>query len=60
MKRHYLEEDLELIQKYFPGARQMRLRTPFDLTARGPQAGEGFRPTNTPRYGWTKETLWQH
>lgn len=35
MKRTYLEEDLELIQKYFPGAKTIALRTPFDLTPRG-------------------------
>lgn len=32
MRRTYLEEDLELIRKYFPGARVSKLRTPFDLT----------------------------
>jgi hypothetical protein len=32
MQRAYLEEDLSLIQKYFPGARSVRLRTPFDIT----------------------------
>jgi hypothetical protein len=37
MKRSYLEEDLELIRKYFPGARSTRLRTPFDLTNRPSQ-----------------------
>jgi hypothetical protein len=35
MKRTYLEEDLQLIRKYFPGARAVSVRTPFDLTARG-------------------------
>lgn len=34
MKRHYLEEDIELIQRYFPGAKAVALRTPFDLTPR--------------------------
>ena len=28
----YLEEDLQLVRKYFPGARAVTLRTPFDLT----------------------------
>lgn len=32
MHRTYLEEDLELIRSYFPGARTTNLRTPFDLT----------------------------
>jgi len=35
MKRTYLEEDLEMIQRYFPGATTVALRTPFDLTPRG-------------------------
>lgn len=34
MQREYLSEDLRLIQKYFPGARAVALRTPFD-TAQG-------------------------
>lgn len=29
MKRTYLEEDIELIQRYFPGAKAVALRTPF-------------------------------
>lgn len=33
MKRVYLEEDLELIQRYFPGAHAVAIRTPFDLTS---------------------------
>lgn len=32
MQRVYLEEDLQLIRKYFPGAKPVALRTPFDLT----------------------------
>jgi hypothetical protein len=32
MRRVYLEEDIQLIRKYFPGARTVALRTPFDLT----------------------------
>lgn len=31
MLRAYLEEDVRLIQKYFPGAQAVALRTPFDL-----------------------------
>ncbi len=38
MRRTYLEEDLELIRSYFPGARVSTLRTPFDLS----------EPTNRP------------
>lgn len=43
MQREYLEEDLRLIQKYFPGAKPVALRTPFDLTPRG-----GGRPVGQP------------
>jgi hypothetical protein len=32
MQRTYLEEDLQLIRKYFPGAKAIALHTPFDLT----------------------------
>lgn len=35
MTTQYLEEDLQLIQRYFPGARAVKLRTPFDLTEFG-------------------------
>jgi len=31
-RRVYLEEDLDLIRKYFPGAKAVALHTPFDLT----------------------------
>lgn len=31
-RRQYLTEDLEQIQRYFPGAESVNLRTPFDLT----------------------------
>jgi hypothetical protein len=32
MRRVYLEEDIQLIRKYFPGAKAVALHTPFDLT----------------------------
>ena len=32
MNRAYLEEDLGLVSRYFPGARSAILRTPFDLS----------------------------
>ena len=32
MKRTYLEEDIRLINQYFPGAKRSVLHTPFDLT----------------------------
>jgi len=35
MERAYLEEDLRLIQKYFPGAQPVALHTPFDIGVSG-------------------------
>ena len=32
MNRTYLEEDVRLIQKYFPGAKPVALHTPFELS----------------------------
>jgi len=32
MQRTYLEEDLSQIRRYFPGAKTVTLRTPFDLS----------------------------
>lgn len=32
MIRHYLTEDVEQIQRYFPGAQAVVIRTPFDIT----------------------------
>lgn len=31
-RTEYLEEDIQLIRKYFPGAKTVALRTPFDVT----------------------------
>lgn len=64
MKRTYLEEDLELVQKYFPGAKTVTLRTPFDLTARGRhrlprlEAHASFHDADEPRSGWRGGVLW--
>ncbi|MBL8121539.1 hypothetical protein JNM87_02205 [Candidatus Saccharibacteria bacterium] len=33
-RRQYLTEDLEQIQRYFPGAEPVALHTPFDITPR--------------------------
>jgi hypothetical protein len=61
MKRTYLEEDVQLIQKYFPGAKAVTLRTPFDLTARGSQASrlsaDSFRD-DEPNGHWHGDLLW--
>ncbi len=62
MKRTYLEEDLELIQKYFPGAKAVTLRTPFDLTKRAQHlprvATSDLRDTGSPRASWQGGILW--
>ena len=34
MTHYYLTEDIAQIQRYFPGARPVALRTPFDITPR--------------------------
>ena len=62
MSRHYLEEDLELIQHYFPGAKAISLRTPFDLTARTPTPKlrpDQFRD-DEPTGHWYGDLLWNH
>lgn len=64
MKRTYLEEDLEQIRKYFPGARAVALRTPFDLSRPGRRPGitlGSFRDTDEPdSEGWTGGVVWNH
>ncbi|HSX30830.1 MAG TPA: hypothetical protein VLE99_02845 [Candidatus Saccharimonadales bacterium] len=64
MKRTYLEEDMELIQKYFPGARSVALRTPFDLTQRGariPRLAPGsFHDPGAVRTSWKGGVLWMN
>jgi len=59
MKRAYLEEDLELIRKYFPGARVASIRTPFDLThhAKLPRLAADSFHDDTPE-GWKGKVLW--
>jgi hypothetical protein len=63
MKHTYLEEDLELIQRYFPGAKAVALRTPFDLTPRSRRLArlstERFHDNEGPRGGgWQGGILW--
>jgi hypothetical protein len=61
MKRAYLEEDVELIQKYFPGAKTVTIRTPFDLTqrpARIPRMATDSVRTTDGRPAWNREALW--
>ena len=63
MNRTYLEEDLHLIQKYFPGARPVApLRTPFDLTDK-PARAQAISPSDTfrddePSGRWYGDVAW--
>lgn len=59
MRREYLEEDLVLIRKYFPGARPVTLRTPFDLTVPNDPwrvRADSFRDDQAT--GWQRGLLW--
>jgi hypothetical protein len=63
MLRAYLEEDLGLIQKYFPGAQAVTLRTPFDLTTqprrlKTRQLLDSFRDDQEPGQGAKGEVIW--
>ncbi len=62
MKRTYLEEDLDLIRKYFPGAKAVTLRTPFDLTHTPrhlPQlATNSLHTTGSANTSWMRDILW--
>lgn len=70
MTRVYLHEDLAQIQRYFPGARTVALRTPFDLTDRDvPAPHDALRDTFTedsaadgplPPTAHTRGLLWTH
>jgi hypothetical protein len=60
MQREYLTEDLRLIQKYFPGARTVAMRTPFDLTPKPrPVAPDITMPDEAPADGrWHGDWVW--
>ena len=61
MNRTYLEEDLHLIRKYFPGAKTVNLRTPFDLTQRQHEQRldlTSFRDTDDSAGTWVGEAAW--
>ncbi len=62
MKRAYLEEDLGLIQKYFPGAKTVALRTPFDLTQRPVRPAQtsidSFQRVGSSHESWRGGVLW--
>jgi hypothetical protein len=61
MERAYLEEDLRLIHKYFPGAQPVALRTPFDIRVSGGQRPglqpDAQRPTKRDR--WFGDLVWE-
>lgn len=59
MLRTHLEEDLSLIEKYFPGARAVTMHTPFDLTEpkeRQAMQADTFRAQ--PQTRWYGDLLW--
>jgi hypothetical protein len=62
MKRVYLEEDMDLIRKYFPGAETVALRTPFDLTAHGHRlqrlSAKSLHNEDALHSGWEGGILW--
>lgn len=63
MNRTWLKEDMELVQKYFPGAKAVSARTPFDLSP-GKQnlprlEPTGFRDNGGPT-GITRGLLWMN
>lgn len=61
MERAYLEEDIQLIQRYFPGAKTVNLRTPFDIRVSGhPRTGirqAACRPEKRGR--WFGDLVWE-
>ena len=61
MERAYLEEDVEQIRKYFPGAKVVALRTPFDLSLRPENPwqlrADDFRAKQAESH-WYGELLW--
>jgi hypothetical protein len=62
MKRTYLEEDIQLIRHYFPGAKRTTVRTPFDLSPvkqRMPRLlPDHYRASTRPRAQWIGGVLW--
>lgn len=59
MIRAHLEEDLQLIEKYFPGAHAVSIRTPFDLSEpkdRSRLQADTFKAQ--PQNRWYGDLLW--
>ena len=58
-RRQYLTEDLAQIQRYFPGARPVALRTPFDLTPKPRRIiADMFREQPTAGTSWRGKLTW--
>jgi len=64
MKRTYLEEDLELIKRYFPGAKRTTIRTPFDLSEPKRHlpriSADSYREADWPKARWIGGVLWMN
>lgn len=66
MSKHFLHEDVDQIQKYFPGARTVALHTPFDLTQRPSTqtqtrvgiTPDPFRDKEQGSEGWYGDLAW--
>lgn len=58
MKRQYLHEDIEQIRRYFPGARPIALRTPFDLTPTRERLITDVFRTEQPEEHWRGVLRW--
>lgn len=54
-REEYLGEDIRLIRKYFPGAKTVALRTPFDLTV---ATEDPWKLRTDDRGGETCESEW--
>ena len=61
MTRVYLEEDVALIRKYFPGAKAIALNTPFDLSRlENPWALRADDCGELPEPKWQSDVFWSH
>lgn len=59
MKRQYLTEDIDQIQRYFPGAHTVALHTPFDITPGSRRlVVDTFRAEHTPAMPWQRGLRW--
>jgi hypothetical protein len=60
-RRAYLQEDLQLIRRYFPGAKTIALRTPFELTVEPAEDPWKLRADDhqaPPETSWYGDLLW--